>query len=414
MAGPLAGVRILDLTTVIMGPFATQILGDLGADVVKIEAPGGDVMRHVGPYRHPGMGPLFLQCNRNKRSVVLDLKRPADRQALLDLVPQADVLVYNIRPQAMRRLGLDYETLAAINPGLIFCGAFGFGEAGPYAGRPAYDDILQAASGVASLLQRVHGTPSYVPINFCDRTVGLYLANTLLAALFHKQRTGEGQAIELPMFETMVQFTMGDHLGGAAFVPPEGATGYRRLLSTQRGPYPTRDGYLCVVVYTDEHWRRFSAMIGVPDLVAHDARFASLQARTLHAEEIGAFLAGQLAGRATQEWIEQFAHADIPASPVNSLEDLLDDPHLRAVGFWEEIEHPTEGRLRVTAPPGRWSRTPPAVRCLAPNLGADSATPWSAPGALPSDRAIDACALPDAGHALGPCDAAATRRDDHL
>jgi crotonobetainyl-CoA:carnitine CoA-transferase CaiB-like acyl-CoA transferase len=369
MAGPLHGVRILDLTTVVMGPFATQILGDMGADVIKIEAPGGDSMRKVGPFRHPNMGPLYLQANRNKRSVVLDLKKAEDRDALLGLVPDADVLVYNIRPQAMRRLGLDYETLAAINPGLIVCGAFGFGEGGPYAGRPAYDDIMQAASGVSSLLQRVNGKPSYAPINICDRTVGLYLANTLLGALFHKSRTGEGQAIELPMFETMAQFVAGDHLGGESFVPSLGATGYQRLLSTQRGPYPTSDGHLCVVVYTDDHWRRFSAMLGIPDLVATDPRFASLQSRTVNAEGMGAFLAEHLPSKTTKEWVALFGAADIPATPVNSIEDLFEDPHLKAVGFWQEIEHPTEGLLRVPGVPGTWSRTQPDIRRLAPRLG---------------------------------------------
>ena len=369
MAGPLHGVRVLDLTTVVMGPFATQILGDMGADVIKIEAPGGDSMRKVGPFRHPDMGPLFLQANRNKRSVVLDLKQTQGREALLGLVPDADVLVYNIRPQAMRRLGLDFDTLAAINPGLIVCGAFGFGEGGPYAGRPAYDDIMQAASGVSSLLQRVNGKPSYAPINICDRTVGLYLANTLLGALFHKARTGEGQAIELPMFETMVQFVAGDHLGGESFVPSLGSTGYQRLLSTQRGPYPTRDGHLCVVVYTDAHWRRFSAMVGVPDLVAHDPRFATLQTRTVHAEAVGACLAEHLPSRTTKDWVALFGAADIPATPVNSIEDLFEDPHLKAVGFWQEIEHPTEGLLRVPGVPGTWSRTQPDIRRLAPGLG---------------------------------------------
>ena len=372
MAGPLQGVRILDLTTVVMGPFATQILGDMGADVIKIESPAGDSMRKVGPFSQPDhqtMGPLYLQANRNKRSVVLDLKKPEDRQSLLEMVPGADILVYNIRPQAMRRLGLDYDTLSHLNPGVIVCGAFGFGETGPYAGRPAYDDIMQAASGLSSLFQRVNGAPSYAPINICDRTVGLYLANALLGALFHKQKTGEGQSIELPMFETMAQFVLGDHIGGAAFIPAQGTTGYKRLLSTQRGPYPTSDGYLCVVVYTDAHWRKFSAFIGMPELMDTDARFRNLASRTVHAEEMGAFLAAQLPTRSTADWIAFFAEADIPAGPVNSVDDLLTDPHLQAVGFWEEIDHPTEGRLRVTRFPGSWSRTQPDIRRLAPNLG---------------------------------------------
>jgi crotonobetainyl-CoA:carnitine CoA-transferase CaiB-like acyl-CoA transferase len=369
MAGPLAGVRILDLTTVVMGPFATQILGDFGADVIKVEAPGGDSMRKVGPAVHEGMGPLYLQANRNKRSIVLNLKDAADKATLLALVQEVDVLVYNIRPPAMRRLGLDYETLSKTNRGLIFCGAFGFGEGGPYAGRPAYDDILQAASGLSSLFQRVNGKPSYAPVNLCDRTVGLYLALTIASAVVHRLKTGEGQAIELPMFETMAQFMLGDHLGGEAFRPAQGSTGYKRLLSTQRGPYPTQDGHLCVVVYTDDHWRKFSAMIGVPDLVANDPRFASLQERTVRSEEMGAFLAQKLPSRSTAEWLRLFDEADIPASPVNSLDDLFTDPHLQAVGFWQEREHPSEGMLRVTRPVGQWSRTQPEVRRLAPRLG---------------------------------------------
>lgn len=373
MAGPLAGVRILDLTTVVMGPFATQILGDFGADVIKVESPEGDSMRKVGPFVHPGMGPLYMQANRNKRSIVLNLKQQEDKDTLLALVKEVDVLVYNIRPPAMRRLGLDYETLSKINPGLIMCGAFGFGEKGPYAGRPAYDDILQAASGISSVFQRVNGKPSYAPINICDRTVGLYLATTISSALFHKQRTGEGQAIELPMFETMAQFVLGDHFGGALFQPPRGETGYKRLLSTQRGPYPTKDGHLCVVVYTDEHWRKFSRMLGVPDLVDNDPRFASLQERTIRSEEMGAYLNSALVVKTTEEWLRLFDEADIPASPVNRIDDLFEDPHLEAVGFWQEMEHPTEGRIRVPAPVGTWSRTQPEVRRLPPNLGENQA-----------------------------------------
>lgn len=369
MAGPLAGVRVLDLTTVVMGPFATQILGDFGADVIKVEAPGGDSMRKVGPHVHPGMGPLYMQANRNKRSIVLNLKEQQDKDTLLALVQEVDVLVYNIRPPAMRRLGLDYDTLSQRNPGLIMCGAFGFGEKGPYAGRPAYDDILQAASGISSVFQRVNGKPSYAPVNICDRTVGLYLALTLSSALFHRQRTGEGQAIELPMFETMVQFVMGDHIGGGLFQPPLGETGYKRLLSTQRGPYPTQDGHLCVVVYTDEHWRKFSRMLGVPDLVDNDPRFASLQERTIRSEEMGAYLNSALLAKTTAEWLRLFDEADIPASPVNTIDALFEDPHLKAVGFWQEMEHPTEGRVRVPAPVGTWSRTQPEVRRLPPRLG---------------------------------------------
>jgi crotonobetainyl-CoA:carnitine CoA-transferase CaiB-like acyl-CoA transferase len=369
MPGPLDGIRVLDLTTVLMGPFATQILGDFGADIIKIEAPGGDLMRKPGPARSPGMGPLFLQANRNKRSVVLDLKQPEGKQALLSLVPHADVLVYNIRPQAMRRLGLDYPTLAAINPGLIVCGAFGFGEGGPYAGQPAYDDIMQASCGVSSLLQQTTGEARYTPMNICDRTVGLYLACSILAALVHKRATGEGQAIELPMFETMAHYVASDHLGGEAFIPAAGPIGYARLMSTKRGPYATKDGYMCAVVYTDDHWRKFCAMVGLPNLIEQDPRFKSLTTRNVHSEAAGAVLVAELAKRTTQEWLDLFAQADIPASRMNSVTELIEDPHLRAVGFWQESDHPTEGRVRMAKTPGTWSRTQPDIRRLAPNLG---------------------------------------------
>jgi len=237
-AGPLAGVRILDLTTVVMGPFATQILGDLGADVIKVESQTGDSLRFIGPFRNPGMGPLFLQANRNKRSVVLDLKSERGREALLRLASAVDVFVYNVRPQAMQRLGLDYATISAVNPGVIFCGAVGYGSDGPDAGKAVYDDLMQAGAGIAGLFQQVDGAPRYAPVNICDRVVGLYLAIAILGALHHRQRTGEGQEIEVPMLETMAQFVLADHMGGGAFVPPLGDMGYKRLLSRTRGPLP--------------------------------------------------------------------------------------------------------------------------------------------------------------------------------
>ena len=367
--GPLRGVRILDLTTVIMGPFATQTLGDLGADVVKIEAPGGDSMRWIGPWRHEGMGPLFLQANRNKRSVVLDLKSPAGKQAALALAARADVLVSNVRPQGLQRLGLDYETVRAGNAGIIYCAAVGYGEGGPDAGKAVYDDLMQAASGIAGLFGAVDGAPRYAPINICDRTVGLYVANAITAALYHRAMTGEGQAIEVPMFETMAQFVLADHMGGAAFAPPAGPMGYRRLLSRTRGPYATRDGHLSIVVYTDRHWRAFTRLVGVPDLLETDARFRSQESRTQNAEAVGDFLARQLVARTNADWLAVLHEADIPACPVNSVEALRDDPHLRAVGLFEEAEHPTEGPLSQCRFPVRFSRSPASVRRLAPNLG---------------------------------------------
>lgn len=368
-SGPLAGVRVLDLTTVVMGPVATQLLGDLGADVIKVETPEGDTMRAIGPFRHAGMGPLYLQNNRNKRSVVLDLKTSAGRDTLLALAGRTDVLVSNIRPQALARLGLDYATLQATHPGLIYCTAVGYGTDGPLAGQAVYDDLMQAASGIAGLFRTVDGAPRYAPVNLCDRVVGLYLAIAILGALHHRQATGEGQAVEVPMFETMAQFVLGDHIGGAVFEPPEGPMGYKRLLSRVRGPYATKDGHLSLVVYTQRQWRAFLALVGQPQLLDQDPRFLNQETRTQYAEELGRFIASQMPARTNAEWTQLLREADIPVSPVNAIEDLFDDPHLQAVGLFQTVEHPTEGLIRTTRFPVRYSRTPATLRRPAPCLG---------------------------------------------
>jgi len=371
--GPLRGVRVLDLTTVVMGPSATQVLGDLGADVVKVEGQAGDTLRLIGPWRHEGMGPLFLQANRNKRSVVLDLKTPEGKQAILCLANRADVLVSNVRPQGLARLGLDYDSVRAGNDRIIYCVAVGYGSKGPQSGKPVYDDLMQAASGIAGLFRAVDGAPRYAPINICDRVVGLYVANAITSALYHRAMTGEGQAIEVPMFETMAQFVLADHMGGHAFAPPLGPMGYKRLLSRSRGPYATKDGDLSLVVYTDRHWRDFTRLIGCPGLMDNDERFRSQESRTRYAEGVGHFLADQLRARTNEEWLEALRQIDIPACPVNSIEELLKDPHLKAVGLFEEIDHPTEGRVVVGRHPVHYGRSPASVRRLAPNLGEHTA-----------------------------------------
>jgi crotonobetainyl-CoA:carnitine CoA-transferase CaiB-like acyl-CoA transferase len=367
--GPLRGVRVLDLTTVVMGPSATQILGDLGADVIKVETPAGDTMRLIGPWRHTGMGPLFLQANRNKRSVVLDLKTPKGKDAIFALANRADVLVSNVRLQGLARLGLDYESVRASNGRIIYCTAVGYGSYGPQSGKAVYDDLMQAASGIAGLFRAVDGAPRYAPINICDRVVGLYVTNAITSALYHRAMTGEGQAIEVPMFETMAQFVLADHMGGSAFVPPLGAMGYKRLLSRTRGPYATKDGHLSLVVYTDRHWRDFTKLVGCPDLVETDQRFRSQESRTRYAEDVGHFLAAQLLSRCNSEWLEALHKIDIPACPVNAIEDLFEDPHLKAVGFFEEMQHPTEDKVMVCRHPVKYSRSPASIRRLAPNLG---------------------------------------------
>lgn len=374
MAGPLAGIRVLDLTSTLMGPYATQTLADMGAEVVKVEPPEGDIVRHIGPARNAGMGPIFLNTNRGKQSLVLDLKKPDGLAAALRLAERSDVLVYNLRPHSMEKLGLGYEAVAKVNSRIIYAGVYGFGQDGPYAALPAYDDLMQGATGVAALNARIHGgTPSYVPLGLVDRIVGLAASGAITAALLHREKTGEGQRVDVPMFETMLPFVLGDHLGGLSYDPPLDQGGYARMLSPGRRPYRTRDGWICTMIYTDKHWRAFCAGLGMPDLVATDPRFANHGARIAHIDEILDMVSGIMAQRGTAEWLEFFNKADIPAMPVNEIASLFDDPHLRATGFFEDEDHPTEGRLRRPAIGPRWSASPAGERRAAPRLGADGA-----------------------------------------
>jgi crotonobetainyl-CoA:carnitine CoA-transferase CaiB-like acyl-CoA transferase len=284
-AGPLTGVRVLDLTSVVLGPYATQMLGDLGADIIKIEAPEGDTTRYTGPRRHADMASLFMGINRNKRSIVLDLKQDSARAALLRLVDTADVFVHNIRPQKLDPLGLGWHALLARNPRLIYAGIHGWREDGPYSGRPAYDDIIQGLCGIAGLMDKLTGEPRYAPTILADKTCGLMAAQAILAALYHREKTGRGQFIEIPMFETMVSFVMVEHLHGRTFVPEEGALGYARVLAPWRRPYRTADGYVCMLAYTDGQWRRFWGALGRPEMM-QDPRFADMAARSRHIDEV--------------------------------------------------------------------------------------------------------------------------------
>jgi crotonobetainyl-CoA:carnitine CoA-transferase CaiB-like acyl-CoA transferase len=368
--GPLSGVRILDMTSVIMGPYATQILADFGADVIKIESPLGDTTRQVPPFRTKGMGAFYLHINRNKRSVVLDLKRPEALAALMRLVETADVLAYNVRPQAMARLGLGHDRLVEVNPRIISVGMVGFGQDGPYAADPAYEDLIQGLTAIPSMLVDAGSDhPHYVPLSFNDRAVGLNAAVALTAALFHRERTGRGQEIIVPMFETMVQAVYSDHMGGLTFDPALGPPGYKRQLNKDRRPYPTRDGYVCVIVYTDIHWRTFCDIIGRPTLMEDDPRFANITTRTEHAEAVYAFIGEEMKRRTSGEWLEVLKAGDIPAAPMHTLDSLLDDPHLRATNFIRTVDHPTEGRIRQMEVPSRWSDSPPSLRRPAPRLG---------------------------------------------
>ena len=368
-AGPLAGVKIIDLTSVMMGPYATMLLGDYGADVIKVESPEGDVMRHAAPMKHKRMGAMYLQGNRNKRSIVLDLKKAGGRAVLLRLAENADVFVHNVRAAAMARLKLGADDLLAVNPRLVYASLHGFGETGPYAGRPAYDDLIQGLTALPSLTGQITGEPRYSPATMADRIVGLNAAHAILAALFHRERTGEGQAIEIPMFETMAQFVLGDHMAGRSFEPPIGPPGYSRLLSPDRRPYQTSDGYVCALVYSDKQWNAFFHAIGLPDEKDRDARLNSISARTRNYDFVYDWFAQMMKTRTTAEWLTFFEEADIPHAPLHDLDSLIDDPHLAAVGLIQEVEHPTEGRLRLAGPAATWSKTPPSIRRPPPRVG---------------------------------------------
>lgn len=373
MSGPLEGVRIVDMTSVLMGPFASLMLGDMGADIIKVEAPAGDITRQIGPQPDKGMGPHFMHNNRNKRSIVLDLKKEAGKAALLKLCETADVLMYNVRPQAMARLGLGYEVIAQANPRIIYVGAFGFDQQGPYAAKPAYDDLIQGSVGVPSLVKRAGSdVPRYVPTNFADRAVGQRMAVSIAAALYCREKTGKGQAIEVPMFETMIEFVMGDHLSGLTYEPAAGPSGYPRLLAHERKPYATADGHICAVVYNDKHWQSFLELIGRGEMFTDDVRFSSMSHRTKHINEVYGFLADILKTRTTAEWLDLLNKADIPVMPMHSVESLLEDPHLQAIDFFKHVDHPTLGKVRMMSIPTRWSESKLTVRRHAPELGEQS------------------------------------------
>ncbi len=371
MPGPLHGVRVLEFTSVVLGPWACQLLGDMGADVIKVEPPGGDSNRRVGPARHPGMGAFFLTCNRNKRGIVLDLKQEPGRQAALDLAATADVLVHNFRPAALRRLRLDYAHVHARNPRIVFCGTYGFGSQGPKGDEPAYDDSIQAASGLAMFQAALSGQPGFVPTIVCDKTTALAVVSAVIAALFHRERTGEGQEVEVPMFETMVGFLAAEHLQGQVFDPPEGPAGYPRVLSRYRRPYRTRDGYLAVLPYLDEHWRAFCGIAGRADL-ADNPRYARLADRSARIDEVYAETERIVATRTTGDWVDALRQTSVPFTEVRAYEDLAEDDHLRATGFWQTVEHASEGRLRLPGIATRFAATPGAIQRLPPRLGEHS------------------------------------------
>lgn len=366
--GPLAGVRVVDMTSVGMGPYATQILGDMGASVMKVESPEGDVFRHTAPARHHAMGAAFLNLNRNKRAIVLDLKVVDDLATLKQLIEAADVFVSNVRPRSLQRLGLDYVSLQHLNPRLIYCGAYGYSETGPYAGRPAFDDIIQAQCGMAAFQgANNNDTPQYVNTILADKVAGLTIAYAIPMALYERERSGIGQAIEVPMFETLVSFIAVEQLAGRTFIPPLGEPGYARVMSPHRRPYRTLDGYLALLPYTTAQWQRFFTLAGRTDL-ARDPKFSDAINRSENIDELYEALAGIVATQTTAEWLASLEEADIPHSEIAKFDDLIDDEHLNATGMVYEYEHPTEGRLRGIGIPTRFSRTPGNIRMAAATL----------------------------------------------
>ena len=371
MPGTLEGIRVVELTTVILGPWATQMLGDMGADVIKVETPAGDTTRNLGPRKNEGMASMYLASNRNKRSIVLDLTQEAGRDALFKLVGTADVFVHNMRPKVAKKLGLSYEKFAAAYPDLVFCATYGFRKDGPMADDPAYDDIIQAASGLADLQTVTANAPRFVPTIIADKTTAYNVALSILSALVHRERGGGGQAIEVPMFETLVDYIMVEHLYGAAFEPPIAGMGYERLLNTGRKPYPTKDGYLAVLPYTDANWAKLFEISGRNDL-ASDPRFSDISTRIENSQYVYDTLGEIVATRTTAEWQLALEGSNIPTMVVNTKEDLLENEQLNASGFWRMVEHPTEGTLRMTDPPTRFSKTPSTVRRLQPLLGEHS------------------------------------------
>jgi len=371
--GALDGIRVVELTSVVLGPYACQMLGDLGAEVIKIEPLGGDTNRNLGPYtKTDNMRSMYLGCNRNKRSVALDLKSEQGKAAALEIIATADVMIHNFRPGAMQRLGLDYERVKQVNPEVVYCATYGYSKKGPYGDKGALDDSIQAASGIAMLQSQVEGDPRYLPTVIADKTTAMNVVQAVLAALFHKERSGEGQEIEVPMFETMVSFVMTEHLWGQSFDPPLAPAGYVRLMAKHRRPYRAKDGlYLALLPYWDNHWKTFCELSGHPELIS-DERFLNMGKRLENINE-SYRITGEIVGeRSREEWIDLLGETNVPMMIVNSLDDLIADPQLQASGFWHEADHPTEGRLRLTGSPLNFSKTPTSIRSLPPHLGEHS------------------------------------------
>ena len=365
---PLAGIKVVEMATLAMGPLAGQILGDYGAEVIKVESPDGDLFRHNGPCVSADMGHTFLQLNRNKKSISCDLKTDAGREMIGKLVGEADIFLSNTRPDAMARLGFDYATLRKTNPDLIYCAAYGFAESGPYAGRPAADDTIQAMAGMVDLQERATGSPSFVATVLADKAVGLSLVNAVLAALIRRMRNGGGEAVEVPMFETMVAFLMPEHMAGKSFEPRRGPAGYARIINPNRRPFRTKDGLMCILPYTTGQWLRFFDAIGHPEL-ANNPDYASPAGRSRNFDTLYAIIEAEAARRTNAEWTALLIENDILFGEANTIEQIFDDPHLVSRDMFPVHAHPTEGNLRMIGFPINSTHTATRLRLLPPRLG---------------------------------------------
>jgi crotonobetainyl-CoA:carnitine CoA-transferase CaiB-like acyl-CoA transferase len=368
--GPFKGIKVVDLTTVVFAPYATKILADLGAEVVKIESKGGDIMRYPGSVKAPAMGPIYLSMNRNKESVELDITKPAPKEAFMKLIAEADLFVTNVRLQALQKLGLSYDDLKAVKPDLVYVHGTGFDTTGPYGGLAAYDDLIQAASGMSSLVCQIDkdNPPRHVPATEADKIGGLHVTYAAMAALFHRERTGEGQHVEVPMMESAASFNLIENMFGNTFVPQDGPVCYTRTVDKNRKPFPTKDGYISIVPYSDRHWIQMLELGNRQDLL-NDPRLADFQGRTENIGMLYAAVGEIMATRTTDEWFSLMSEMDIPCMKVNTLENIQDDPHFKATGFFEQREHPVIGPYISTKHPVRFEKSPAATYSDPPTLG---------------------------------------------
>ncbi|PCI67521.1 MAG: CoA transferase [Piscirickettsiaceae bacterium] len=370
--GPLDGLKVLDLSSLILGPYTSKMMAEWGADVIKIEAPAGDITRNIGVKRTPGMSAIFMNLNLSKRSIVLDLKKPESKEILIRLVKESDIMIHNYRPEPAKRLGISYQQLAKVNPKLIVCVSVGYGRGGCYSERPAYDDLIQGICGIADLNGFYNqSSPGYVPTALADKVGSLMSLSTILAALYHREKTGIGQEVEVAMFEALVSFLLVEHYTGPTFEPPLGPVGHLRQMLPSRRPFKTKDGFICALPYTDRHWQAIFKIMGHHELV-DDERFVNVAKRTEFTKELYQILEDAFKQHSSSFWNEELANCDIPFAPVSSLDDLFVDPHLNEVGLFEEYQHPTEGRLRRVNSPVTFSKTVPTFKFGASHLGEHS------------------------------------------